>query len=81
VTTPPVNRAPRSGWRHVVLLLLVVPFIGTLWVSSYAKTSPTLLGFPFFYWYQFLWIAISAVITLVVYLVERGPANPAEGPR
>jgi Protein of unknown function (DUF3311) len=78
---PPVNRASRSRWRHLILLLLVVPFIGTLWVSSYARTSPTLLGFPFFYWYQFLWIAISAVLTLVVYLVERTPAPRVEDSR
>jgi hypothetical protein len=59
----------RTG-RRAILLLLIIPFIGTLWVPSYAFTAPELWGIPFFYWYQFLWIAIGAAITIVVYLVE-----------
>ena len=59
------------GWRRLVPLLLIIPFVGTLWVSSYASLEPALGGIPFFYWYQFLWIAISALLTIVVYLVER----------
>jgi peptidoglycan/LPS O-acetylase OafA/YrhL len=58
-------------WRRLVPLLLIIPFIGTLWVSSYASLEPELRGVPFFYWYQFLWIAIGAFLTIVVYLVER----------
>lgn len=61
---------PRSRGRRLILLLLIVPFVGTLWVSTYARTAPSLLGFPFFYWYQFLWIGISAALTVVVYLVD-----------
>ena len=59
------------GWRRLVPLLLIIPFIGTLWVSSYASLQPELWGIPFFYWYQFLWIAIGALLTIVGYLVER----------
>jgi Protein of unknown function (DUF3311). len=59
------------GWRRLVPLLLIIPFVGTLWVSSYASLQPELWGIPFFYWYQFLWIAIGALLTIVVYLVER----------
>ena len=51
-------------------LLLIIPFIGTLWVSTYASITPELWGIPFFYWYQFLWIGIGAAITIVVYLAE-----------
>lgn len=57
--------------RPVLLLLLLIPFVGTLWVSSYARLAPAVWGIPFFYWYQFLWIGISTVITVIVYLVER----------
>ncbi len=63
------------GWRRLVPLLLIIPFIGTLWVSSYASLQPELWGIPFFYWYQFLWIAIGALLTIVVYLVERSEAK------
>lgn len=63
------TNAVRTG-RRAVLLLLIIPFVGTLWVSTYASASPELWGIPFFYWYQFLWIGISAAITIIVYLVE-----------
>ena len=46
-------------------------FVALLWVSSYAKDSPRLLGFPFFYWYQFLWVLISAALTWMAYLLVR----------
>jgi hypothetical protein len=26
------------------------------------------MGIPFFYWYQLLWVLISAVLTAVIYL-------------
>lgn len=32
--------------------LLALPFIGLLWVPFYNQETPTLFGFPFFYWYQ-----------------------------
>jgi hypothetical protein len=61
----------RSGWRRLLPLLLIIPFIGTLWVGTYASVAPTLWGIPFFYWYQFLWIAIGALLTIIVFLGER----------
>jgi len=61
---------PKRSWRRAMPLLLVVPYIGTLWVSTYASVTPEVWGIPFFYWYQFLWIGIGAAITIVVYLTE-----------
>jgi hypothetical protein len=55
------NRA--RGW----LWLLVLPWIAMIWVPSYNKIDPQLGGFPFFYWYQLLWVVVSAVITALVY--------------
>jgi uncharacterized RDD family membrane protein YckC len=52
-------------------LLLLVPFIAILWVPFYASGTPVVFGFPFFYWYQFLWIVITAVLTAVVYFATR----------
>ena len=34
-------------------LLLALPFLGLLYPPLYATEDPELLGFPFFYWYQF----------------------------
>jgi hypothetical protein len=52
-------------------LLLLVPFVGTLWVPFYNSVEPRLGGIPYFYWYQFTWIGISAVVTAVVYFATR----------
>lgn len=61
--------ASQWGWYS----LLLIPFVGILWVPFYAGASPELAGFPYFYWYQFLWVLISAVITAVVYVATREP--------
>lgn len=78
---PPPPSRPRVGAhdgrevRKGLYVLLLVPIIAPLLVSTYAHKTPTLWGFPFFYWYQMLWVPISALITAVVYLLttERGP--------
>ncbi|MDQ1681361.1 MAG: hypothetical protein QOI42_2220, partial [Frankiaceae bacterium] len=38
----------------------------------YNFDAPRLGGIPFFYWYQFLWIAVSVVVTTIVYRATRG---------
>jgi hypothetical protein len=48
-------------------ILLLLPFIGLLWVPFYNSVEPTLFGFPFFYWYQLAWVPISSVLTWLVY--------------
>ena len=52
-------------------LLLLVPFVALLWVPFYNFSEPVLLGFPFFYWYQFLWVPISSLLIYIVYLKTR----------
>src|ERR1700750_727808 len=49
-------------------LLLLLPFIGLLWVPFYNTDAlPALFGFPFFYWYQLLWVPITAFLIWIVY--------------
>jgi hypothetical protein len=62
------KRARSARWWHTLLL---VPFVGTLWVPFYDSAEPRLAGIPYFYWYQFLWIAIGAAITALVYFATR----------
>jgi hypothetical protein len=57
------------GWY----LLLLIPFIATLWVPFYNSLEPSLGGIPYFYWYQFMWVLISVAITAFVYFVTREP--------
>ncbi len=53
--------------------LLLVPFAATLFPPLYARGGPSLFGFPFFYWYQILWIIISAAIVWVVFRATKEP--------
>ncbi|GLQ50633.1 DUF3311 domain-containing protein [Dyella flava] len=52
---------------HPIQWLLLVPFLGLLDVSFYNLDEPLLLGFPFFYWYQLLWVPITVLLMWVVY--------------
>jgi hypothetical protein len=56
----------RGGWSWWYLLF-VVQFAVALWPPLYNKIEPTLMGIPFFYWFQLLWVIVSAVFTAVVY--------------
>lgn len=57
----------RDGWSWWYLLF-VVQFLIILWPPFYNRVDPTLLGIPFFYWFQLLWVIVSAVLTAVVYV-------------
>ncbi len=54
-----------------VALLLLLPFVGLLWLPFYNQAGPDLFGFPFFYWYQLAWVPISSLITYVVWRSTR----------
>ncbi len=61
------TRSDRSPWNW----LLLVPLLVTLVPSLYNRLRPELFGIPFFYWYQFLAIAVGVGCTLVVYVKTR----------
>nr|WP_239062721.1 DUF3311 domain-containing protein [Streptomyces sp. SID13031] len=47
--------------------MLAVSVVVPLLVSTYAKDEPRLWGFPFFYWYQLLWVFVSAITVSISY--------------
>lgn len=60
----------RTGHKRRWLIpVIFVPFIAVLWVPFFNTTEPALGGVPFFYWYQLMWIGISAVLTIAVYFL------------
>jgi hypothetical protein len=71
------DSAAQPSARHWRWLLLL-PWIAMIWVPSYNRVEPQLWGFPFFYWYQLLWVLISAVITALVYYMTRDTVAPAQ---
>ncbi len=57
-------------------VLLAISVVVPLLVSTYAKDEPRLWGFPFFYWYQLLWVFFSAITVSISYkLVTTGGAQ------
>ena len=48
-------------------ILLLIPIVALMAVPTYAKTDPELFGFPFFFWYQFLWVFLTPALTYLVY--------------
>jgi uncharacterized protein DUF3311 len=78
----------RTGIWIVIAVLLAASLVGTLWVPFYNHTSPMLGGFPFFYWYQLMWVPIVAILSAAAYLLNRlaergkaaaGPQAPGKG--
>ena len=57
--------------KYIVAGLLLVGIIAPLLVSTYDQVEPRLLGFPFFYWYQFVWVPVAALLTWMVYRALR----------
>ena len=43
-----------------------IPFVALLWVPFYNRSEPSILGIPFFYWYQFLWVILTSLVIILV---------------
>ncbi len=57
---------PERNGGGKILLLLLIPML-VLYVPLYNSIEPELFGFPFFYWFQLLWIFVSMGVTAFVY--------------
>ncbi|MFE4539593.1 DUF3311 domain-containing protein [Streptomyces scopuliridis] len=65
--------------RVIITLCLLAPFVTLLWVGSYAKIEPTFIGIPFFYWYQMLWVPVSAALTMIAYQLWKRDQRSRKG--
>jgi hypothetical protein len=76
-TVPPANK----GMLAIAGVLLAIPMIALAWVGSYAKEDPVLWGFPFFIWYQFLWVFLCSACTYAAYrlVLWARPHRPMAG--
>ena len=63
----PTGPSSKRGLGVLALAILAVPVILPLLVNTYAREEPRLAGMPFFFWYQFALIPVSAVLTYVAY--------------
>ncbi len=57
------SKPRRSRW----VLLLILPYLALCFPQIYARSAPALWGFPFFYWYQFLWVIATSILLGIVY--------------
>jgi len=58
------TRQKRNRWAY---LLLILPFIFTLFPQMYNSMTPTFIGMPFYYWWLLLWVLVGGLITILVY--------------
>ena len=81
--TPPdaPRRAVPTGGLIAAGVLILAAIVAPLLVNTYADKSPELWGFPFFYWYQLLWVPVVALLTTICYLITTRVARPASGVR
>ena len=49
-----------------------VAIILPLMVSTYARTEPLLWGIPFFFWYQFVLVLVSMILTSFAFRLVMG---------
>lgn len=63
------NALAISKSRRWLLIFLIIPFIVMLWPPFYNYVDPKLFDIPFFYWFQLLWVILTALITALVYLL------------
>lgn len=76
------NNTTAQHGRNWALVLLLPPFVGLLYPPFYVRVEPRLGGVPFFLWYQFAWVIVTAVLTGTVYRLRRSEdqtAHPGHG--
>jgi hypothetical protein len=55
--------------KIVAGVLVLIPMIALAIVPVYSRETPKLWGFPFFYWYQLLWVFLASAFTYTAYRV------------
>jgi hypothetical protein len=67
----PDPEVPETDKRKMAAagVLLAIPLIALMWVPSYTRTDPEVFGFPFFFWYQFIWVFLCSALTWCAYLL------------
>jgi hypothetical protein len=75
------DSAPPTIWTLIAIasVLLLIPIVALLWVGSYSRETPKLGGFPFFFWYQFLWVFICAGCTFAAHRLVLAARKPGPG--
>ncbi len=57
--------------RLVAAVCVIAPFVAVLAVPVFNKRTPEVAGFPFFFWWQLLWVVLTATLMALAYVVVR----------
>jgi hypothetical protein len=60
-----------TGLWVAVGVLLVLAAVPPLLVPVYARTTPQLWGFPFYFWFQFLLVIWAALLSCGAYFLAK----------
>src|SRR6202790_3489464 len=92
---PTAPRSSRGTWNPVaahpvtsavIAVLIIASIFFSLWVPIYARTTPKVGDFPFFYFYLLVYMpAVSIALLIVIQLQKRlqppgGPGGPGGTP-
>lgn len=67
----------------VIAILILASIFGTLWVPIYARATPKIGDFPFFYFYMLVYMPAVGIALWIVYLLQNRlgtPPAPRSGP-
>ncbi|MCL5665555.1 MAG: DUF3311 domain-containing protein [Candidatus Thermoplasmatota archaeon] len=68
----------RTASYVAAAILLIIPFFAYVLLFTYDRVQPELLGVPFFYWYQTIWLLISAILfSIAAILIGRASKGGA----
>lgn len=56
----------------IIAVLLLIPLVALLAIPMYNSINPKLGGISFFYWYQILWMPLSAILYYVAAVLWHG---------
>jgi hypothetical protein len=86
MSQPPIRReSPRSAKSQVaahpaaaaiIVILLIVAIVGTLYVPAYARVTPKVGDFPFFYFYLLIFMPAVSIALLIVIALQKRLAPP-----
>jgi Protein of unknown function (DUF3311) len=76
---PAATPGQRPAGLRATAVLLTAAVAGALWVPIYARVTPKLGPFPFFYWYQLVLIPVVALLCWICRLLIRDRPAPDPG--
>jgi Protein of unknown function (DUF3311) len=76
MTTQTAKPQSANKKSPAIWIMLAVPYLALCFPQIYARATPALLGFPFFYWYQLAWVVLTSLILGLIYRRIRDHEEP-----